>query len=70
MTGEVERAQRAANAPEHVAERDRNQRRGVDDDRPARNSEADPATPQDPAATQHPVGTDQAQENAENEPPG
>jgi hypothetical protein len=63
-TGEVERAQQAADLPEHRAERDRNQRRGVDEDQPASTSETDPT------ATENPVGVDQARENAENEPPG
>jgi hypothetical protein len=62
--GEVERARAAADRPEHRAERDRNQRRGVDEDAPASTTETDPT------ATDNPVGVDQARENAENEPPG
>jgi hypothetical protein len=57
------RAQQAADAPDNAAERDRNQRQGVDDDRPAQNPETDPQ------ATDHPTGDSQARENAENEPP-
>jgi hypothetical protein len=62
--GEVERARRAADQPEHRAERDRNQRRGVDEDQAVDPSETDPA------ATDNPVGVDQARKNEENDPPG
>ncbi len=58
-----ERAQQAANSPENAAERDRNQRQGVDEDAPAQNPETDPA------ATDHPTGEAQARDNAENESP-
>jgi hypothetical protein len=34
-----EKAKAAAESPDNAAERDRNQRRGVDDDQPAQNSE-------------------------------
>lgn len=63
-TDEVERAKRAADQPEHQAQRDRNQRRGVDEDQAAGGSETDPT------ATDNPVGADQARENEENESPG
>jgi hypothetical protein len=42
MTDETERARQAANLPENPAERDRNQRRGVDEDQSAQNTETVP----------------------------
>ena len=36
-----EKAKAAAESPDNAAERDRNQRRGVDDDQPAQNSETE-----------------------------
>jgi hypothetical protein len=61
--GEVERAQQAADDAANAEQRDRNQRRGVDNDQPSQNPETD-AT-----ATDHPTGEQQAHENAENDPP-
>jgi hypothetical protein len=64
MSDIEDRAKKAAESPENAAHSDRNQRIGVDNDRPAQNPETDPA------ATDHPTGEDQARQNAENEPPG
>src|ERR1700753_835837 len=64
VMSEVDRAQRAASAPDNAAERDRNQRRGVDEDAPAQTTETDPTD------TDHPTGEAQARKSAENEPPG
>jgi hypothetical protein len=67
MSDIEERAKDAAAAPENAAQRDRNQRIGVDDDEPAGNEHTEATA--DPRDTDHPVGTDQAKENEENDPP-
>jgi hypothetical protein len=64
MSDTEDRAKKAAAAPENAAQRDHNQRVGVDDDRPAQNPETDPTV------TENPTGADQARENSENEAPG
>jgi hypothetical protein len=64
MSDVEDRAKKAAEAPENAAQRDHNQRIGVDNDQAARNPETDPT------ATDHPTGEEDARENAENEPAG
>jgi hypothetical protein len=56
--------QEPARSEDDQAKREKHERVGVDDGQLAQN----PGT--DPRATDHPVGEDQARENADNEPAG